>query len=233
MSSISRSSDSLTHQASHPGKDAGLLTDDAYRVLKWKILSMELPPGTWLNELGLVKSIGFSRAPIHQALHRLQSDGLVEIRPRKGALVRVWSPEDIEHLIEARIPLETAVVRLASARASDAEIAELNERMAQGPTLLKASDREGLVMLDHLFHQSLARFARNPVLGELVENIHHRSMLLWYLPLSGHQEYGQVITQHQSILDAIAARDAEAAVRAMTDHLSTFSNSHSSVHSEP
>lgn len=233
MSSLPHSADSLISQTPQSEPDAGSLTDDAYRVLKWKILSMELPPGTWLNELGLVKSIGFSRAPIHQALHRLQSDGLVEIRPRKGALVRVWSPEDIEHLIEARIPLETAVVRLASARASDAEIAQLNERLAQGPVLLAASDREGLVMLDHLFHQSLARFARNPVLGELVENIHHRSMLLWYLPVSSHHEYGQVITQHQTILDAIAARDADAAVRAMTNHLSTFSNSQPSGYTRP
>ena len=68
------------------------LTEEAYRLLKWKILSMELAPGTFINEQGLVEATGFGRAPIHQALHQLQYDGLVEIRPRKGAQVKVWSP---------------------------------------------------------------------------------------------------------------------------------------------
>lgn len=211
--------------ASSRRRSAPSLTDEAYRLLKWKILSMELPPGTWLNEQSLVESTGFSRAPVHQALHRLQSDGLVEIRPRKGVQVRMWSPEDINHLIEARIPLEAAIVRLATERAEQAEIDELNEKLAAGPDLLNNLDREGLVLLDHTFHQTLAHFSRNPVLGELVQKIHHRSMMLWSMPISGHHEYEMVITQHQAILDAIAQRDADAAVLAMTEHLSTFSTS--------
>ena len=71
------------------------LTEEAYRLLKWKILSMELAPGTSINEQGLVEATGFGRAPIHQALHQLQYDGLIEIRPRKGAQVKVWSPRDL------------------------------------------------------------------------------------------------------------------------------------------
>jgi DNA-binding GntR family transcriptional regulator len=204
-------------KAAAPG--AVSLTEEAYRLLKWKILSMELAPGTFINEQGLVEATGFGRAPIHQALHQLQYDGLVEIRPRKGAQVKVWSPGDFEQLMEARIPVESAMARLAAQRAADDDIRALQERLNEGPALIEALDREALMLLDHHFHQTLAAFAQSPVLAELVENLHHRSTLLWYLPISGRKEYEVVLRQHQDILDAIAAHDPEAAAAAMTAHI--------------
>lgn len=210
--------------ASRPRKAAApaalSLTEEAYRLLKWKILSMELVPGTFINEQGLVESTGFGRAPIHQALHQLQYDGLIEIRPRKGAQVKVWSPHDFAHLMEARLPLESAMARLAAVRAEEDEIRALQQRLDEGPAMIAALDRENLMRLDHHFHQTLAEFARSPVLAELVENLHHRSTLLWYLPISGRKEYEVVLRQHQDILDAIAAHDPEAAAAAMNAHIS-------------
>ncbi len=195
------------------------LTDEAYRLLKWKILSMELVPGTFLNEQALVETTAFGRAPIHQALHRLQYDGLVEIRPRKGVQVKVWSPADIAHLMEARLPLEIAIARLAAERAAEPDIAQLREQLATGPALIKSQDREGLMRLDQDFHHALAVFARSPVLAEVAETLHHRSMLLWYLPISGLPEYELVLRQHSAILDAVAAHDPNRAAAAITDHL--------------
>jgi DNA-binding GntR family transcriptional regulator len=199
--------------------EARSLTDEAYRLLKWKILSMEILPGTFLNEQALVESTAFGRAPIHQALHRLQYDGLVEIRPRKGVQVKVWSPADIAHLMEARIPLETAIARLAAMRAADADIADLRDKLATGPALIENLDREGLMRLDQDFHHALAVFAHSPVLAEVAETLHHRSMLLWYLPISGRPEYELVLRQHSAILEAIAAHNSDQAAAAMADHL--------------
>jgi DNA-binding GntR family transcriptional regulator len=218
---------------SKPGKTADRaaptaarsLTDEIYRILKWQILSTELVPGTLLNEQSLVESTGFGRGPIHQALHRLQYDGLVEIRPRKGAQVRTWSPRDLGHLMEARLPLECAVARLAALRARQDELRQLRQKLDAGPALLAAQDREGLMRLDQEFHEALARFAQSPILAELVENLHHRSAPLWYLPISGRQVYEDVLQQHEQIMSAIERGDAEAAAQAMTDHLSTLQSS--------
>jgi DNA-binding GntR family transcriptional regulator len=208
--------------AGAPAKATISLTEEIYRLLKWRILSMELAPGTLINEQGLVEATGFGRAPIHQALHRLQYDGLVEIRPRKGAQVKAWSPHDLAHLMEARLPLEIAMVRLAAERASERDIRALRAKLKAGPQLVKASDREGLMRLDHEFHQSLARFAQSPVLAELVENLHHRSTLLWYLPLSGPSEYLEVLAEHERILAAVEQHDPDQAALAMSDHLSSL-----------
>lgn len=204
---------------------SGSLADDAYRLLKWKILSMELGPGSFLNELELAATMGFGRTPIHQALHRLKYDGLVDIRPRKGVLVRTWSPTDIRHLVEARRPIEEAVVRLAADRATDAEIEVARALLATGHDLIAASDRDGLLRLDQEFHRALARMSRNPVLAEVVESLHQRSTLLWFIPIADRSEYRNVQAQHEAILLAVAEHRPDGAVAAMRAHLEGFVNS--------
>lgn len=203
---------------------AGSLSEEAYRTLKWKILRMELAPGSFLNELELASSTGFGRSPIHQALHRLQHDGLVEIRPRKGVLVRTWSPQHIRDLIETRVPVEVAAVRLAAERATDAEIKSMQALLATGPRMIAESDRDGLLRLDQEFHRLLVTASRNPVLAEVAKSLHQRSTLLWFVPISDKQEYEVVQAQHEGILAAVRARDPAAAAAAMRAHLTGFIN---------
>lgn len=212
--------------AKSPGEvpPGGSLSEEAYRTLKWKILSMEFAPGSFLNELELAASTGFGRSPIHQALHRLQHDGLVEIRPRKGVLVRTWSPQHIRDLIETRIPLEVTAVRLAAERATDAEIKTLQALLGTGPRMIARSDRDGLLRLDQEFHRLLATASRNPVLAEVAKALHQRSTLLWFVPISDKLEYETVQAQHEAILKSIRAHDPAAAAAAMSAHLTGFIN---------
>jgi DNA-binding GntR family transcriptional regulator len=200
------------------------MAEEAYRTLKWKILSMELAPGSFLNEQELAAGTGFGRTPVHQALHRLQVDGLVEIRPRKGILVRTWSPQQIRHLIEARKPLETAIVRLAAERATAQDIEAAAELLAAGRKFIRKSDRDALLRLDQEFHRVLAVASRNPVLVEVLESLHQRSALLWYIPISDRHEYELVQAQHEAILAAVRAHDGKAAAAAMDAHLDSFIN---------
>lgn len=199
------------------------LTDEVYQLLKWKILSMEFGPGALLNEQSLAESIGYGRAPVHQALHRLQYDGLVEIRPRKGVQVKTWSPAEIESLLETRTLIESQTARLAALRAQPGEVDALAKRLETGAALIEASDREGLMRLDNEFHLSIAQFARSPVLAELVGLLHQRSALFWYLPFTSSNEYADVLAEHSTVLEAIRARDPETAANAMTSHLSGLS----------
>ena len=196
------------------------LTDDVYQLLKWKILSMEFGPGALLNEQSLADAIGYGRAPVHQALHRLEYDGLVEIRPRKGVQVRVWSPAEIESLLETRTLIEAQTARLAAQRARPGEAGSLAARLEAGPALPDAPDREALMRLDNEFHRSVAEFARSPMLAEMVGLLHQRSALFWYLPYSGPSQYADVIAEHRAVVEAIRARDPDAAAAAMTAHLS-------------
>lgn len=198
------------------------LTDKAYEILKWRILSMEIPPGSYLNELELCERLGFGRAPIHHALQRLKHDQLVDIRPRKGVIVRSWSPRDVNDLVEARVPLESTIVRLAAERVTKEKGAALKRLLADGPRLIARRDREGLIKLDRNFHLGLAEVTGNRVLLDIIERLHQQSSILWFLQISNETTYEAVQEQHERILDRVLARDADGAAAALVQHLGSF-----------
>jgi len=198
------------------------LGEQAYVHLKWQILNQEIPAGTLLNEQALVDATGFGRAPIHHALHRLAYDDLVVIRPRKGAQVRLWSEKDIASMVEARLPVEQAIVRLACARISDASVEEMREQIETTPRLIEEMDREGLLRLDLWFHAAIAQAIANPILAETAMRLHQRSTHFWAPSMSGRDQYYAVYRQHSEIVEAIGARDVDRADRAITLHINNF-----------
>lgn len=195
------------------------LGDDAYEAIKWQILTMELAPGTFLNVQELSERLNLGRSPVHYAVHRLRHDGLLEVIQRKGILVRSWSPGEINQVVEARIPLEMAMVRLAAERASDAQLRTLKARLAEGKKLVAKKNRQGLMELDHDFHGGLAACAENPVIRELLQLLHQRSTPLWSTSVAGQRDYAKVQEQHEKVLARVAARDPEGAAQAVRQHL--------------
>jgi DNA-binding GntR family transcriptional regulator len=197
--------------------------DEVYHALKWRILTMDIPPGTLLTEQDICELLEYGRAPVHQALHRLKYDGLVEILPRKGIVVRAFSPRDINNVIETRLPVEMEMVRLAAIRATPERIERLRALLASGRELLARNDRESLMTLDRSFHRGIAECTENPVLTDVLENLHQRSLMLWLASIaSDGREYHVVQEEHEQILDRIAARDPDGAARAVRLHLEPF-----------
>lgn len=223
MSLLHSSSDPASAQAGAGFESRASLADEAYRVLKWRILTLEAPPGAFYREEDLCRLLGYGRSPVHQALHRLKYDGLVDILPRKGIVVRAFTPEHINRLIETRLPLEVEMARLAAARAGAEQVRALRARLAEGRALLEKPDREGLMTLDRDFHRGLAECTGNPVLIEILENLHQRSLILWHVSVSsGGRDYEVVQGEHERILEHVAARDPEGASQAMREHIGRF-----------
>ncbi|HWL28500.1 MAG TPA: GntR family transcriptional regulator [Burkholderiaceae bacterium] len=201
-------------------KSVGSLGDEAYERIKWKIVSAELPPGSFVNMQELSDELGLGRTPVLQAVHRLQHDGLMEVIQRKGIWVRAWSPRDINHLVEARIPLELAMIRLVVERASDGQLKALRELLTRGRALLSQNDRAGLMKLDQDFHDGLAACAGNPVIAQLLQNLHQRSAPLWAASHYGRLDAAKIHAQHEQILGLVAQRNEAEAATAMREHLS-------------
>lgn len=202
---------------------AELLVDRAYELIKWRILTMQYPPGAFLIEKMLCDATGLGRSPVHQALHRLQYEGLVEIKPRRGIIVRSWSPQELEALLEARSTVEVAVVRLAAERASRAQVDALRARLDEGEALIEARDREGLMRLDRDFHVGLAEMTGNPMLVDLIRALHQRSLKLWFINASDDRRYRLVQKQHVDLLSAVARGNADRAEAALRAHFQFFS----------
>lgn len=206
------------------GTPALSLSERAYQELKHRILTLQLRPGAFLNELALSELLGIGRMPVHQAVHRLQSEGLVEVIPRKGLVIRPDSLKDMLSLLEARLAMEPNITALAAERATKEQVAALKKLVMESKKIVSQSERLSFMKLDRAFHGLIADAAGNKILADAQRPLHERSELIWHLRVM--KEDGLVVNQHEhmNIFSAIAEHDANAARKAMEEHLHSLHN---------
>ncbi len=199
-------------------------SEQAYELLKWKILNSELSLGKLYTEAELCELVELGRSPIRSALSNLQRDHLVEVMPRKGMFVKGWTAEELRELTDVRVVIETEVIKLAIGSASDKQINNLKSLMKQGRRYVKKNDRKELMRIDHEFHIGLAEAAQNSVYVELVKFLKQRSNPLWFLTITGPEKLQEVQNEHEAIVDAIIKRDKKSAAIAIKNHLNKLSD---------
>src|SRR5215471_15196652 len=106
---------------------SGTLADQAYRLLKQSILRGEFPEGSFLSEADIAKRFRIGRTPFREACNRLHNEQLLEVVPRRGYLVPEMSFHAVRDLLETRLILEGVIAELASKRADETELAELQK----------------------------------------------------------------------------------------------------------
>jgi DNA-binding GntR family transcriptional regulator len=162
------------------------------------------------------------RTPIHQALQRLQHEGLVEVMPRKGVIVQPGSISEILKILDSRATVEAELARNAAERASPKDVDELKALARVGATNGKSSELDSFIGADRDFHRKFAELAENPVLSDFARSLHERSIRYWYLHLWQTLDDKATIKQHTAIADAIARRDGEAAAAAVRAHIESL-----------
>lgn len=204
---------------SEPGS-AGRVTA-AYNAIRDAIRSNVFPPGYQAAEIEIARQLGMSRTPVHEAMARLQEDGLVRILPKKGIVIRALSPADIEEIYEVIIALEgAAAARLA--RMAEAERGPVVAILQQATeAMVAALDDDNLLqwaVADEDFHQALVTHSGNRRLmrmaGMVADQLHRARMFtlnLRALPVASSDE-------HQQIIEAIRRGDADTASRAARSH---------------
>jgi DNA-binding GntR family transcriptional regulator len=212
-------------QLSTIGLDASLaeagvpLSDLAHRALAEGIIRGVLPPGTRIAEAQLAQRFGINRAPLREAVRRLEENGLVQRRPHASLHVASLSPQRIIEMFVLREALEGMAARLAAARATEAEIAELRgivEEQARdvAVTVMGGGDR------DWRFHAAVTRVSGNAQIHALLESDLYR--LLRNFRHSDRIRVGRggrAVEEHRRIVSAIEDRDAELAELLMRRHI--------------
>ena len=149
-----------------PARSRESLADKAYRMLREQIFANELPPGYRGLEEELAVRLKMSRTPVHEALVRLQFDGLVQIQPRHGILVLPIAPEDMRQIYEVVTAVETAAVELlARRRPAREDLAPLLAAVDAMDAALAAEDRVAWAEADDRFHRLLLELCGNPRLA--------------------------------------------------------------------
>jgi DNA-binding GntR family transcriptional regulator len=185
------------------------LRQSVYEALVELVVEGRLRPGQHLVETELARQLGVSRQPVREALHRLEAEGWVDLRPNQGAFVHVPTDEEVDQLLDVRELLEVETARLAAAAATDAHVARLRLICHEGEAAVEAGDTGRFVAVNTEFHGELARVAGNAVLAELAEIVGRR--VRWYYrqvaPVRGHES----CAEHRDMVEAIENGDAERA----------------------
>lgn len=179
----------------------------------------ELAPGDRVREAELAAKLGLSRTPVREALRRLEAQGIIEHRPRVGAVVRRLSHSEVVELYEMRVILERTAAEMAAQHATGAEldeIADLNAALA-----LAGAAPGDAAELNARFHQCIALAARNRFLLDALEAMANSLLLLGPTTLEDDARISTVVTQHGDIIDALRAGDRVAAGQAAAAHIET------------
>lgn len=213
------------------------LFQEVLERLQQRIRSGELAPGDQLpSERDLMEFYGVGRPAVREALQELARSGIVEISHGERARVVVPTaqlligqiaggarhllhsqPGMLEHLKDARVFLETGMARTAAERATADDIARLRQRLAEHRAA--RVDLTEFIPRDMAFHREIAQIGGNPIYPAIVEALFHWASEYYQSIVRAPGAEDLTLAEHERIVEAIAARDPDAAAQAMRDHL--------------
>ena len=192
-------------------------SDAVYRALKRAILDQALAAGTKLPEDSIGERLGVSRTIVRQALARLNGEGLIELRPHKGACVAQPSLEDGRNIFAVRRSLEALVVDSLIGKLSPQHIRQL-EAHVEAEDMARANDTATSIQLAGEFHVLLAKLTENDILSRYVTELVSRSSLI--LSLYGRPHSPDcAVSEHRELITALASGDRDKAVALMHHHI--------------
>jgi DNA-binding GntR family transcriptional regulator len=195
-------------------------TDVAYERLSQAIISLELEPGTLVNERELCNSLDVTRLTLSSALHRLAETGLISILPRRGVIIAPVDVLDAQQVYAARGAIEGKIAELAASRSSQAEVAALKALANKLEGVSRQShDFRAWLDNDWQLHMALAKMARNRFLLDALVSVLKVNLRLWHLFFKQRGGEENSFLPHDQIIAAIEARNVDAAREAMAAHL--------------
>ena len=201
--------------------DEQSLADRAYYAIREWIVTLDLAPGSVVNERELMGRLGVGRTPVREALRDLAREQLVEVFPRRGMFVSSVDVGDIAGLSEVRLLLESEAARLAAERRGDGDLEETDALLEELDAAAGERDARGLIDLDQRIHRHVARCAQNPFLETTLEEYYVLALRIWFVALD-RVALDEAIAEHHAILEAIRDGDPGRAEAVMRAHVESF-----------
>ena len=193
--------------------------DNVREALEQAIITGAYADGARLDEVSLTEQFKVSRTPIREALQMLAASGLVELIPRRGAFVRHPGFVELVEMFEVMAELEALCGRLAARRMTDAQLAELNASALACTEALEGGDTDSYYRANERFHNLMYDASGNSFLIGEARRLHKRLQPFRRLQLRVRGRMRQSMDEHQNILAALEAGDAELAGDTLRDHI--------------
>jgi DNA-binding GntR family transcriptional regulator len=202
-----------------PRKKRELAVDYALRVLHYNITTLHLEPGQILRETDLTEELRISRTPLREAVIRLSAMYLVDVRPQRGTLVKLFDPDLIEEGRFLRLQVEPAIVEKTCLEMSENDIIEFEDNVTMQIRLLESGRFEELLLWDNLFHEKLFQICGAEKTFHMVSGLCGQYDIIRALSIY-YRTAEIAVEDHKKILAALKDRDAAKAREMMTMHIS-------------
>jgi DNA-binding GntR family transcriptional regulator len=192
------------------------LYEEVAELLRQRIFSSELAPGSWIDEMRLAEEYGISRTPMREALKVLAAEGLVTMKVRRGAYVTEVNDKDQRDVYHLLALLESDAAGVVAQNASDAQLQDL--KALHQELAAAVHDTERFFEVNERFHMRLLEIADNRWRDQMVADLRKVMKLNRHNSLLNSGRIEESLSEHQALLDALLARDAAASVQRMKAH---------------
>ena len=201
---------------SHSNLKPRALYEEVAELLRQRIFSRELTPGSWIDELKIAEEYGISRTPLREALKVLATEGLVTMKVRRGAYVTEVNEKDLTDVYHLLGLLESDAASVVATTATDAQLKELQ---TLHDSLEKAvKNRERFFEINEAFHVRLLEIANNRWRDQMVADLRKVMKLNRHNSLLKTGRIEESLNEHRAIMAAMAVRNADLAAQAMRTH---------------
>ncbi|HUA43611.1 MAG TPA: GntR family transcriptional regulator [Solirubrobacteraceae bacterium] len=211
------------------GPPRGLLADRAYRALRDRLVTLQIPPGSPIDEDAIGRELKMGRTPVREAIKRLALENLVTVFPRRGTFASEINITDLAHISDVRAQLEGHAAYRAAERITDTQRNELAGLLEELRLSHGRDDLQALMELDATVHRFIYRCAGNPFLEETLGRYLNLSLRIWYLVIDRLPHLFARVDEHQEVLRAIDLGQGDRAREILVGHIATFENEIRSV----
>ena len=191
--------------------------------LRKRILSLEIAPGSDLDEASLSEEYGISRTPLREIFHRLSGDGYVRLEENRGAKVASMDLSVMRVFFQTAPLIYCTVARQAAETRTSLQVADLKKIQAAFTAAAKAGDVDKSAILNHQFHEQIGHMAHNPYLMASLKRMlidHTRLSQTFFDPQSelDQNRIAQAVDQHDAMISAIEAKEPSLAIDLTLQH---------------
>ena len=200
------------------------LYEDVAELIRQRIFKRDMEPGSWIDELKIAESYGISRTPLREALKVLAAEGLVTMKVRRGAYVTEVSAQDLSDVYHLLGLLESDAASVVATKATDAELKELQalhkalEAAAIATNAAGKANTDQFFAINEKFHMRLLEIANNRWRDQMVADLRKVMKLNRHNSLMKTGRIEESLAEHQAIMQALTARDAQLTAQRMRAH---------------
>lgn len=193
-----------------------------YDFVKAAIMAGDIPAGARITEEFISEKVGVSRTPIREALHKLATEGYVDMPPNQGARVADWSSKDLTEIIELRAVLESFGAGVSATKISSVTLKQLDnlcDEMEEAVRLGTAAAMERITQLNSDFHMLIINSSGNTRLVELIGHLAHPLLVQRRFSEFNNKRLNRSMSHHRELVEALRAKDTQWASATMRSHI--------------